>query len=106
MMLPQITEAPTSEIAMGMNTSDLRIFSPLARSMKTAYARPIPVDSTGTTTIHTNVLRMVRNVVGSENAKRYVSSPTNCMDVVLIPVSGSGSWTIWLNEIHVVSSAG
>ena len=32
----QMMPAPTNEIATGMNTNTLRIFSPRARSMKTA----------------------------------------------------------------------
>src|SRR5660398_238622 len=68
MIEPQITEAPTKETAIGMNTRDFRIFSPLARSMNTAYARPMPVDSAGTSTIQSRVLMIDRSIVGSVTA--------------------------------------
>ncbi len=48
--------APTNEIANGMKMRTLRYFSPAARSMKTAYARPIAVAMVGASSTQMRVL--------------------------------------------------
>ena len=69
--------APTNEMAMGMNTSDLSTFSPLDLSMNTAYARPIAVERVGTSATQIRVLSRVVMIEGWVNIHTKLSKPMN-----------------------------
>jgi hypothetical protein len=75
--------APTKEIAIGMNTRALKIFSPRERSMKTAYRRPTRVEIVGTQTTQMMVLTTVRTASSCVKIHTKLSSPTRSPALLL-----------------------
>ena len=61
-----MTAAPTNEIAIGRKISDLAIASPRrSRSASVAKTRPMLTATSGTSTIHSAVLRIDRSMLSS-----------------------------------------
>ena len=82
----QITEAPTSDSAIGMKISDFAVRSSRAPSARTAIASPSPVEKNVTTTTHHRLLMMVpRSAVKTANARS--SPPPSSGNMLELPSS-------------------
>ena len=85
-MKRQMTDAPTSEIAIGMKINDLAVRSSLAPSESTAMARPSPVARNVTVTAHHRLFEIVPRRAAN-SAKEQNRPPKTSGGVVELPIS-------------------